>query len=136
MRSRLSNPLCAAVVMIGAVWLQPAAAAVDTGEAASFLADLQERAASQLGDASISAQEKEEHFRKLFNENFDVPRIGQFVIGRYWRAASEADQKAFLAVLEDAMVQSFLPLLEENSSESLQNGPVTTESAKIGRAHV
>src|SRR3546814_6497356 len=80
MRSRLSNPLCAAVVMIGAVWLQPAAAAVDTGEAASFLADLQERAASQLGDASISAQEKEAHFRKLFTENFDVPRIGQFVI--------------------------------------------------------
>lgn len=136
MRSRLSNPLLAAVVMIGAIWLQPAAAAVDTGEAASFLADLQERAASQLGDASVSAQEKEEHFRKLFNENFDVPRIGQFVIGRYWRAASEADQKAFLAVFEDAMVQRFLPLLAENSSESFQIGTVTPDSANESMAMI
>src|SRR3546814_2457128 len=34
--------------------------------------------------------------RQFFNENFDVPEIGRFVIGRYWRAASPADRKAFL----------------------------------------
>src|SRR3546814_8459852 len=50
-------------------------------------------------------------------------------ICRYWRAASEADQKAFLAVFEDAMVQRFLPLLAENSSESFQIGTVTPDSA-------
>ena len=108
--------------------LPSAAAALDTKKAATFLADLQEQAASRLGDASISEQEKEAHFRKLFNENFAVPAIGRFVIARYWRGASEADQSEFLAVFEDAMVQRFLPLLAENSSERFTIGNVTADS--------
>jgi phospholipid transport system substrate-binding protein len=129
MRTLLSRTLLAPLLVICAVWLQPAAAAVDTKQAAHFLADLQEKAASRLGDASVSTEEKEQHFRRLFNENFDVPAIGRFVIGRYWRGASEADQDAFLAVFEDAMVQRFLPLLAENSSERFQIGTVTPDSA-------
>jgi phospholipid transport system substrate-binding protein len=134
MRSRLSKRLLAPFVVICTVWLQPAAAAVDTKQAADFLANLQEKAASRLGDASVSEKEKEDHFRKLFNENFDLPTIGRFVIGRYWRAASEADQKAFLAVFEDAMVQRFLPLLAEYSSERFQIGTVTPVSATAREA--
>ena len=57
-----------------------------------------------------------------------MPAIGRFVIGRYWRGASAEDQKAFLAVFEDAMVQRFLPLLAENSSERFQIGNVTPDS--------
>lgn len=129
MRSLVSKALLAPLVVVGAVWLQPAAAAVDTKQAASFLADLQEKAASRLGDDSISSEQKETHFRRLFNENFDVPSIGRFVIGRYWRAASEAEQNAFLKVFEDAMVQRFLPLLAENSSERFHIGSVTPDGA-------
>jgi len=128
MRFRVSRFLLVPVVLALAVCLLPAVApALDTKQAATFLAALQEKAASRLGDNSISAKEKEENFRKLFNENFDVPAIGQFVIGRYWRNASEADRKAFLAVFEDAMVQRFLPLLAENSSERFQIGTVTRD---------
>ncbi|MEQ9608074.1 MAG: ABC transporter substrate-binding protein [Kiloniellaceae bacterium] len=128
MRFRVSRSLLVPVVLALAVCLLPAVApALDTKQAATFLGALQEKAASRLGDDSISEKEKEENFRKLFNENFDVPAIGQFVIGRYWRNASEADRKAFLAVFEDAMVQRFLPLLAENSSERFQIGTVTPD---------
>src|SRR3546814_1915812 len=133
-RSPLARSLLAPFVGICAVWLQPAVAAVDTKQAADFLADLQEKAASRLADASVSTEEKEHHFRQFFNENFDVPAIGRFVIGRYWRAASPADQKAFLKVFEDAMVQRFLPLLAENSSERFQVGTVTPDSANANMA--
>lgn len=129
MRSRLAKTTLFSLMVICTAWLQPAAAAVDTKQAANFLADLQEKAASRLGDGSISEQEKEANFRRLFNENFDVPAIGRFVIGRYWRAASEADKQAFLAVFEDAMVQRFLPLLAENSSERFRIGTVTQDNA-------
>jgi phospholipid transport system substrate-binding protein len=116
-------------LLAAALFVLPASGeALDTKQAASFLANLQERAASRLGDASLSEQQKEDHFRKLFNENFDVPAIGRFVIGRYWRAASPEEQKTFLAVFEDAMVQRFLPLLAENSSERFQIGTVTPDS--------
>lgn len=127
MRRRLPISLLAPLALVCALWLQPAAAAVDARQAADFLADLQEKAASRLGDASVSTEEKERHFRQLFNENFDVPKIGQFVIGRYWRAASEADRGAFLKVFEDAMVQRFLPLLAENSTERFHIGTATPD---------
>ena len=129
MRRRISSSPFAVCLLALALFALPAAAqALDTKQAASFLANLQEQAASRLGDASVSDNEKEEHFRKLFNENFDVPAIGRFVIGRYWRGASQADQNAFLTVFEDAMVQRFLPLLAENSSERFQIGHVTPDA--------
>jgi phospholipid transport system substrate-binding protein len=127
-RNHLSNVLLVPLVVLCAVWLQPVAAAVDAKQAADFLVELQEKAAARLGDASISAGEKEQNFRQLFTENFDVPTIGRFVIGRYWRGASAADQHAFLKVFEDAMVQRFLPLLAENSSERFKIGTVTPRS--------
>jgi len=130
MRSRLSKSFFAPLLVICAVWLQPAAAsALDTKQAADFLSQLQDEAASRLGDASVSAQEKEDHFRKLFKQNFDLPAIGSFVIGRYWRGAAQEEQKEFLGVFEDAMVQRFLPLLAENSSERFQIGNVTPDRA-------
>lgn len=135
MRYRVPHSLLAPLFLALAVCLLPAAAtALDTKQAASFLAELQEKAAARLGDASVSEQEKEDHFRKLFNENFDVPAIGQFVIGRYWRNASEAERKEFLSVFEDAMVQRFLPLLAENSSERFHIGTVTPDSANENMA--
>src|SRR3546814_1171181 len=88
----------------------------------------------RISDWSSDVCSSDLHFRQLFNENFDVPAIGRFVIGRYWRAASPADQKAFLKVFEDAMVQRFLPLLAENSSERLQVGTVTPDSANANMA--
>ncbi|GAB4391168.1 MAG: ABC transporter substrate-binding protein [Kiloniellaceae bacterium] len=129
MRSPLTKLPFALCFLAAALFVLPVAAeALDTKQAAAFLEQLQEKAASRLGDASISDQEKEAHFRKLFNENFDVPAIGRFVIGRYWRGASKADQQAFLEVFEDAMVQRFLPLLAENTSERFKIGNVTRDS--------
>ncbi|WP_193367669.1 MlaC/ttg2D family ABC transporter substrate-binding protein [Pelagibius marinus] len=129
MRCRdMKSSLAFCLLAVALLALPAVAQALDTKQAANFLETLQENAASRLGDASISDKEKEEHFRKLFNENFDVPAIGRFVIGRYWRAASDEDQKAFLAVFEDAMVQRFLPLLAENSSERFKIGNVTPDA--------
>lgn len=125
MRCRLSRSFIVPVLVMLTVWLPAASAsALDTRQAAAFLQDLQQKAASQLGDTSVTETEKEQRFRKLFNENFDVPAIGRFVVARYWRGASEADRAAFLEVFEDAMVQRFLPLLAENSSERFQVGGV------------
>ncbi len=104
------------------------AGAFNNQQAANFLSNLQETAAAQLGDNSASEQQKEERFRKLFNESFDVPAIGRFVVGRYWRGASEADRAAFLDVFEDVMVQRFLPLLTENTDERFQIGAITPDS--------
>lgn len=126
---RLTRPLMVIAVVATAGLAAPIEAeAFNNQQAASFLSNLQETAAAELGDTSASDQQKEQRFRKLFNESFDVPAIGRFVVGRYWRGASEADRAAFLDVFEDVMVQRFLPLLTENSDERFQIGTVTPDS--------
>lgn len=125
--SRCAGPILGCLIF-ALVLLPDLARALDTAEAATFLNSLQTEAAAQLGDTSVSSEEKEQRFRKLFNENFDVPTIGRFVVGRYWRSASEAERQEFLAVFEDAMVQRFLPLLAENSSDRFQVGNVIADS--------
>ncbi|WP_420349813.1 MlaC/ttg2D family ABC transporter substrate-binding protein [Pelagibius sp.] len=120
----LVTPLAALVVVIFTLTAAPAAA-FNNQQATDFLGSLQERAVAELSDASISNNEKEERFRTLFNQSFDVPAIGRFVLGRYWRGASDEDRDAFLAVFEDVIVQRFLPLLTENSDRRFEIGTVT-----------
>ncbi|WP_299391376.1 phospholipid-binding protein MlaC [Pelagibius sp.] len=124
MTVRTFIPLAAVVVAIFALAATPAAA-FNNQQAADFLGGLQERAVAELSDASISDSEKEDRFRRLFNQSFDVPAIGRFVLGRYWRGASQQDRDAFLAVFEDVIVQRFLPLLTENSDARFEIGTVT-----------
>jgi phospholipid transport system substrate-binding protein len=51
--------------------------------------------------------EREQSFRNLFRANFDIPAIGRFVLGRYWRKARPEVRKDFLAAFEEIMVQGF-----------------------------
>lgn len=78
-------------------------------EAGQFLAALTDQAIGQLSDSALPLAERKEVFRVLFKENFDVPAIGRFVLGRYWRTASTEAQADFLVVFEEIMVQRFAP---------------------------
>ncbi len=97
-----------------------------------FLRTLQDDTITRLTSASVSESEREQDFRRIFNDNFDLPAIGRFVIGRYWKRASDEDRTDFLAVFEDAMVQRFLPFFsEENTDLKLEfNGAKKDERHK------
>ena len=99
----------------------PGLAAEDAG---TFLSDLSTKAMDQLTVAGLSPQEKERRFRELMVEGFDIPAIGQFVLGRYWRTVGRPDQDAFLGVFEDMIVFRFLPLFEDQAGDTLHVGVV------------
>jgi phospholipid transport system substrate-binding protein len=98
----------------------------------AFLQSLQDHSIEQLGDASIPIEVREERFREIFNDSFDLPAIGQFVVGRYWKRADEQDKKDFLAVFEDAMVQRFLPIFSEKSDVRLTFGAAQGDEKRKG----
>jgi len=85
---------------------QPASAASEPG---TFLTSMTGRAIAQLTDESLPLPERKARFRILFRENFDVPAVGRFVLGRYWRRAKPETQDAFLSVFEEIMIQRFAP---------------------------
>jgi len=52
----------------------------------------------------VPATERLTRFRQLFQADFDGPGIARFVLGRYWRSASEQEQQEFLKLFEDYVV--------------------------------
>ena len=118
-----------ALSLLGAVLLSDAgsAAAEDAG---AFVLDLKNDAVEQLGSAGSDEALKEKRFRSLLTKNFEVEDIGKFVIGRYWRRASDADREAFLLVFEDVLVQRFLPLFDDYVDRQFSVDSVRADSKR------
>ncbi len=112
---------CGAVLAVFLVSAPRAYGAPDAGE---FLTELSDRAISQLTESGVSSEEQKRRFSSLVKEGFDIPAIGRFVLGRYWRRSSEAQQQAFLAAFEDMIIHRFLPLFSDYSGERLTFGVI------------
>lgn len=98
--------LCVAILPVLAGAGRPASAA---SKASEFLTTMTGRAIAQLTDESLPLSERKARFRMLFRESFDVPAVGRFVLGRYWRRAKPETRAAFLSVFEEVMIQRFAP---------------------------
>lgn len=69
-----------------------------------FIQDLAQKAITTVAAGNISDAERRQNFRRLFVSAFDIPGIGKFVLARYWRTATPAQQKKFLKEFEDMQV--------------------------------
>jgi phospholipid transport system substrate-binding protein len=84
--------------------VSPAAApAATAADANAFMNEMWNRAVEVLSK-KVSATERLTRFRQLFQADFDGPGIARFVLGRYWRSASEQEQQEFLRLFEDYVV--------------------------------
>lgn len=90
-----------------------------THPASEFLDTMRQRAITGLTDPERGEKERESIFRTLLNETFDIPTIGRFVVGAHWRKAETNQQRDFLLVFEDVIVQRFLPLFAQYKGEKL-----------------
>lgn len=73
---------------------------------AVFIADLGKRAIDVL-TSNASEPQREAQFRTLFNEGFDVPGIARFVLGPYWRTATEAQRQEFTRLFQAFIVHAY-----------------------------
>jgi phospholipid transport system substrate-binding protein len=90
------------IVLVGAL---PGAARA-ANDPTSFIADLGARAIKVLTSTSSEA-ERERQFRALFEEGFDVNEIARFVLGPYWRTATDAQRAEFVKLFEDYVVHAY-----------------------------
>jgi ABC-type transporter MlaC component len=76
--------------------------------------DAVRRFVEQVNDASTSFfssgsdKDAREKCRQLLSWAFDVPAMGEDVLGKAWAGASEEDRKEFLAAFEDEIVGEYL----------------------------
>jgi len=89
-------------LLIALVSLAPAPTAI-AADANVFMNEMWNRAVEVLSK-KVPATERLTRFRQLFHADFDGPGIARFVLGRYWRSASEQEQQEFLKLFEDYVV--------------------------------
>ncbi len=124
MQRRHFVSLVAAAVALGGGWAGPVRPAMSqqrgAPEAAKFISDLAERAITNLTDGRLSDAERSKRFGDLLRENFDVPVIGRFVLGRYWNTATEAQRAEYLRLLDSYLTQVYASRFKEYSGEKLR----------------
>ena len=113
--------LALGLALVLAALIGPVRAAPEAGQ---FLSNLSSRAIARMTEPGLSDTEKKRRFGALVDEGFDIPAIGKFVLGRYWRDTSPAEKDEFLATFKDMMVSRFLPVFDDYSGERLKVGVV------------
>jgi phospholipid transport system substrate-binding protein len=88
-------------------------------DASVFMNELWTRAVEVLSK-KVPVTERLARFRQLFHADFDGPGIARFVLGRYWRNASEQEQQEFLKLFEDYVVFVYGTRLSNFSGETFK----------------
>ena len=128
-----------AVALLGSVLLLATPHEATAQDARSFVGTLGEQAIQVLGPR-VSPAQRLARFRELFHNDFDIPGIGRFVLGRYWRTATPQEQQEFLSLFQEYIVRAYSARLGEYGGEpfrvtgSRPNGDDTVVTSQIIRA--
>ena len=106
----------ATVVIAGLLIAARPAAAADP---AAVITDLGNQALQVLGK-NVDPNQRVVRFRQLFSQDFDVPGIARFVLGRYWRIATPAQQQEFIRLFTSYIALAYSNRLAEYSGETLK----------------
>ncbi len=108
--------LCLSLFM----WAQGANAALECAEAEAFMNEIGEKVIYLLTNNSISDQERADQFRGILEAKFNVKAIGKFVLGRYWKQASEEEKERFLNLFTETTVASYATRFKDYTSEKFE----------------
>jgi phospholipid transport system substrate-binding protein len=117
-------------LLIGSTSLAAAPNAT-AADANVFMNELWNRAVEVL-DKKAPLTERLTRFRQLFQADFDGPGIARFVLGRYWRTASEQEQQEYLKLFEDYVIFVYGTRLSNFNGETFKvRGSRSDESGTV-----
>jgi phospholipid transport system substrate-binding protein len=68
----------------------------------------------------MAPAQKQAFFHHLLQQDFDVPGIVRFVLGPYWRVASQPEKQEFLGLFEDYIVRDCSARFAQYRGETLR----------------
>jgi len=117
--------------------VRPGMAAQDP---AAFIGNLGTEGIQVLGP-NVPPAQRLARFRELFQEDFDIPDIGRFVLGRYWSAITPEQQQEFLELFKEYTVRAYSARLGQFAgtpfcvTSSRPNGGETVVASEVDRAN-
>lgn len=107
---------------------QAGAADKSPDDAKAFIQNLAQQAISTVAQRDLADSERNDRFRRLFVASFDLPQISQFVLARYWRAATPEQQQDFMKLFQEMQVLNWAQRFKDYKGENL----AVTNAAKDG----
>lgn len=118
-RSRSRSAIAAAAFALIVIWIAPAPGARAAQDAGSFVAALGTQGIQALG-SQVSSSERLARLRQLLQQDFDLPGIGLFALGRYRSSATPQEQQEFFRLYPDFTVRALSMRLDEFGGASLR----------------
>ena len=104
-------------------------------EAKAFVEDMAVRAIAELTVSDLDKDKRRKQFREMMHEYFAFKSIAKWVLGRYWRRATEVERKEFLELFEQLMVTIYTERFERYSGETLTVEQAEVRSGKDALVH-
>lgn len=101
-------------------WVHIAHAETNCDAAKTFMSDMGENVISLLTNQSISDQERADQFRTILETQFNLKAIGKFVLGRYWKQASDEEKQSFLNLFKETTVATYASRFKDYTSEKFE----------------
>lgn len=98
--------------------------------AESFITSLSTEGIAFLKDENLGTEQRKAAFKKLLETRFDVEKIGQFSMGRYWRSATPEQQKQYQTLFKDMLVNVYTKRFEDYQGQALEVGTAREEGSK------
>lgn len=101
--------------VIGSIMLlaNVAKADVNAAKAEEFVKNATQEGLVEIINSKASQAERNARFEKLFNSALDLKFIGRFVLGRYWKTASNEQRDRFIDVYRKLNVQTWSKRFDE-----------------------
>ena len=106
-----------------------AAAAAETP--AAFIERLGGDALGALQNSELTTDQRMEAFQVVLDAGFYIDAMGRFVLGRYWRTASQPEREEYMALFRERVVQIFAGRLGMFSGEDFKVTDSRQQSADI-----
>lgn len=111
------NPLFIPALLFSIFLFMTPAAKASPEDATGFIDSLSARVVTIVADKDISPEEKETTLEAMFKESVDVAWIGKFVLGKYWRTASEDQRARYQQFYDPFLIRSYTTRFREYSGE-------------------
>ncbi len=105
---RKSYPILFCVVLLLVFATAPNLVRATTTEGAvKHIETLGNQAFTLLRQNGMPLAQREQAFGKILREGFDLALIGRFVLGKYWRQASEEERQDYLDAFGDYVIKTY-----------------------------
>lgn len=108
----------AAVLAVALFAYASSAAELQLNEAGRFVKALGDDAVTVLNTEEVGSAQRSARYRELLHRGFAIDIIARFVLGRYWRAASEAQRRAYLGLFREYVLDVYAARLDSYAGES------------------